>query len=60
MWLLGYRGEKKWEKLFLLGIEIWGKKTLVYVHLQSLLVYFNKIMTLTKSPLHFNEQKGLI
>lgn len=59
MWLLGYRGEKKWGKLFLLGIEIEGK-TLVYVHLQSLLVYFNKIMNLTKSPLHFNEQKGLI
>lgn len=36
------------------------EKTLVYVHLQSLLVYFNKIMNLTKSPLHFNEQKGLI
>lgn len=36
------------------------KNSLVYIHLQSLLVQFTKIMNLTKSPLHFNGQKGLL
>lgn len=30
------------------------KNSLVYIHLQSLLIQFNKIRNLTKCPLHFN------
>lgn len=48
------------ETILLIRYRNLREKIFGYVHLQSLLVQFSKIMNLTKSPLHFNEQKGLI
>lgn len=51
------KGEMR-ENAFPIRYKNSRKNSLVYIHLQSLLIQFNKIRNLTKCPLHFNGRQG--